>query len=143
MNTRTRIIVGVIALLVAFACGRFLSSERVRTEVKTVEVEKIVVKTEHVVTTIREKPDGSKDTTIVSDTDSKTKTDSSSTDNIKEVTLSKSTLNISALVGIQLPMSNNSLIYGLSATKSIIGPITAGVFVLNNASGGLSIGLNL
>jgi len=142
MTTRTKIITSVVLLAISFASGRFLSPTKTKTEIKTVEVEKIVVKVERVVTTIREKPDGTKETVIVADTKTDSKTNSVTTDDLKEVTNSRSNLNVSVLAGSGFPISGTSLVYGASVTKQIIGPFTATAWGLSNLSGGIGIGLN-
>ena len=143
METRTKIIIASLALLTVFAIGRFTSPTKVKTEVRTVEIEKIVTVVEHKTIKIFEKPDGTKETVIVSDTKSDSKSNSKDTDSKKEVTLSKSTLNISVLAGVKFPIDQTSVVYGASVTKQIIGPFTATAWGLSNLSGGIGIGLNL
>ncbi len=142
MQTRTKIILSIIALATVFAIGRFTSPEKIKTEIKTVEVEKFVTKVVHEVVTVIEHPDGTKETKTVKDTNSSSQSNSTTVVKKDEKTLSKDRINISVLAGGQLPLNSNSMLLGASAQKNVLGPITAGVWVLNNASGGLSIGLN-
>ncbi len=142
MTTKTKIIISIIALATAFASGRFLSPEKTKTVERIVEVEKIVTKVEHSTTVIVEKPDGTKETTIVKDTNTDSRTTKDSTTNSKESTISKDRLNISVLAGMQLPLSNSSSVFGASVTKNLIGPVTVSVWGLSNASGGVGLGLN-
>ncbi len=143
MNFKTKIIISLSALLVSFAAGRFLTPEKIKTEIRTIEVEKIVVKVEHKIITIHEKPDGSKETTEIVDTNTNSHTDSSSKDSLKEETKSKSYVNISVLGASKFPLDTNPLVYGLSIQKNVLGPITAGIFGLTDKTIGISLGLNL
>jgi hypothetical protein len=143
METRTKIIIASLALLTVFAIGRFSSPTKIKTEVKTVEIEKVVTIVKHETITITEKPDGAKETVIVTDTNTDSKSNSKATDTTKEVTGSKSTLNISILAGVKFPIDQTSVVYGASITKQIIGPFTATAWGLSNLSGGIGIGLNL
>lgn len=131
---------GIIIIIIAFCAGRYSSPEKIKTEIKTVEVEKIVTKIQHQTITIRENKDGSKDTVIITDTKSDQTDKAKSKTDEKEVTLSKDKLNISLLAGGSLPFT--SPIIGVSLQKNFIGPITLGGWLLNNSTGGLSIGIN-
>lgn len=142
MNTQFKVLIAVVALAISFASGRFLSPTKTRTETKVVEVEKVVVKVEHVVTTIRENPDGTKETIIVADTKTDSQSSRTVTDSIKEVIGKRNTLNVSVLAGIQLPLNTSSLVYGASLTKEVLGPITIGGWALTNKTVGISVGLN-
>lgn len=129
---KTYIFIGSLALLVAFGFGYFFAPNKIK------EVEKIVevVKVEHSTTVIREKPDGTKETTIVVDTDTRTDTK----ENTREETISKSKTNLSVLIG-----TDN---YGISALHTFLGPLTVGPWVITNKQFGdikygLSLGINL
>lgn len=129
----------VILLLVAFASGRFLSPTKIKTETKVVTVEKIVEKVVHSVTTITEKPDGTKETHIDTHSDTTAKSDTKEKDSKQEITKSNSTTNLSALIGINT--------YGISLSRNLLGPITFGPWVISNTSfqdlkAGISIGVN-
>jgi hypothetical protein len=43
MTTKIKIIIGVVALATAFAVGRWTGPTKIKTEIKTVTVEKIVL----------------------------------------------------------------------------------------------------
>ena len=151
MNTKTIIIVSIVALLTAFAFGRWSAPEKVK--IQTIEVEKKtddkkVNIDDHKVTTITEtdKPDGTKvKTTIISDnrntkiTDKKT--DDTTTTTTKEIDRSTSKVTISALAAMNVTKFGLP-IYGASVTKSILGPITVGAFGLQNGTVGMSLGLS-
>ena len=150
MSTKQMLIIGAVALLTAFAVGRWSAPEKVK--IQTVEVEK---KTEdkkvniddHKVTTIVEtdKPDGTKTkTTVITDNkDTKVvdkKTDDTTKTTTKEIDKSSSNVTISALAAINIT-SPGLPIYGASVTKPILGPITVGIFGFQNGMAGASVGL--
>lgn len=143
MQTRTKVFISIAALAVAYASGHYFSPEKIKTEVRTVEVEKIVTKVVHQTITIHEKPDGTKDTTIVTDANTNSTTNKESKDATKEVTVSKDRFNISVLAGSTFPLNLSSPIYGISVNRNILGPLTAGIFGMTNSTVGISLGLNL
>ena len=134
MSNKIKIVVVIIVVAIAFLAGQ----KSVPEKTKTVEVEKVVTVVEHKVITIKENPDGSKETTITTDK----KTDSKTDKTAEEKTSIKSKTNISLLVGTSSPLSTLDTVYGISANKELIGPVTVGAWVLTNKSIGLSIGLN-
>jgi len=152
MNNKTKVIIAVSAILVSFASGRFLTPTKVVTVVKTVEVEKKTSasdKKTHKETTIVEstKPDGTKETTtkIVEVDDTK----KHSTDDITKQSESTSTvtkggsrLSVSALAGVSLSNFSGGPIYGASVSRELLGPISLGVWGLNNSTAGISLGLS-
>lgn len=145
----------LVMLATAFAFGRYTVAVKTVTVTKTVEVEKKVTdidaeQKKHTKTTVVEtqSPDGAKTktTTITQDTDSKKNTDivdntkKDETD-IKTVTEAGSKVTISALGGVHINGLSSKLIYGVSVSKPILGPITAGAFVLSEPAAGVSLGL--
>lgn len=142
MDTRTKIIASVALLALAFASGRFLTPEKTKVEVKTVTVEKLVTQVVHQKVYIKENPDGTKETTVVTDTTTDSKTNSKSSDETKESTIRKDRINISVLAGSTFPINLSAPIYGVSANKNILGPITGGIWVLSDKTAGISLGLN-
>jgi|ERR1051326_3912424 lipopolysaccharide export LptBFGC system permease protein LptF len=171
METRTKIIISVVALAVAFASGRWLAPTKVKIEKevvvqeKIVEVEKKSTQTDkdqekHKKTVKKEitRPDGTKEviTTTEDDTNTKQVTkvedDKSKQDDTtkveketKEVTRSGSPVTISLLTGASLKFENGlsagPVVYGASVSKPILGPISMGLFGLNNGTFGVSVGL--
>jgi hypothetical protein len=150
MSTKQIVIICVIALLGAFAAGRWSAPEKIK--IQTVEVEKKtnekqVAVDDHKVTTITEtdKPDGTKvKTTVIAD-NSKTKVDDKSTDDTtktmtKEVDKSSSKVTISLLASMHLS-SPGLPIYGAAVTKPILGPLTVGIFGFQDSTAGVSVGL--
>ncbi|MFN9955213.1 MAG: hypothetical protein ACK55I_19125, partial [bacterium] len=82
--------------------------------------------------------DGSNETVIITDTKSDEKGKSNTDIKNKEVT-NKGSFNISVLAGSSVPING---VLGVSATKSVLGPITVGAWGLTNGTAGLSVGLN-
>lgn len=161
MTLKNKLIIGSVAMLSAFAAGRYTVPTKIVTEIKTVEVEKktdtskkdIAKKTKkHTKTVIDIKPSGEKTitTTTDSDTSSDNKSASASSESSqkdesssKTVESNQSKVTISALAGIN-PFQSvgvNSLLYGASLTKPVFGPFTLGTFVFSNGLIGASAGL--
>ena len=135
----SKYILFVIVIIISYATGRYMSPEKIKTEVKTVEVEKVVTKIEHKTVKIKENKDGSKETIIITDSRADSNTNIRSQDKTKESTV-RDKINVSLLAGNSLPIS--APIFGASVQKNFIGPITLGAWVLTNKTGGLSVGLN-
>lgn len=158
MSTKLKIAVGAIALLAAFAAGRFLTPEKVRIETRTVEVEKKTSESSsdtnidrHRETTTTEttRPDGTKEkkTTVVEDTQANRKHDdktddekSSDSSSVKIVERSSAKVTISALAAVN-PFTPGPFLYGASISKPILGPLSLGAFGFSDGRIGLSAGL--
>jgi hypothetical protein len=157
MELKTKLIIGGVTLLSAFAVGRYTVPEKVKIEIKTIEVEKVVYKErtdssskykKRTVTTSTTKPTGETETKTETfweketekktdkekDTDKKTNTDKTS-----ETTRGDSKVTLSMLGGWDL--LGNRPVYGGSITKPVLGPFTLGIWVLSSPSFGASIGL--
>lgn len=160
MTTSKKIGALAVSLLAAFAAGRWAAPTKVVTQVKTVEIENKTDKTKsdtgkdrHQETTVTEvtRPDGTKEKTTktVTDTQTNTKVTSAETDkkdvesvSTKEVTRDSSKVTLSALAGAQLSFSGaGPIVYGGAITKPILGPVTVGVWGLSSGTGGFSAGL--
>lgn len=159
MSTKLKIGLAIATAATCFALGRYTTPTKVIETVKTVEVEKKQeqVKTDQdkhkeTTTTETDAPDGTKTlvTKVVEDTQTDTK--KSSSDQIvtkqtetKETTRGGSIASFALLGGIQPSFSGGlsagPLVYGASASKQVLGPVSVGVFGLSNGVGGLSIGL--
>jgi hypothetical protein len=142
MSSQSKIIVSVIVLAAAFAAGRQSVPEKVKTEIKTVEVEKIVTVVKKEVVTIVENPDGSKQTTIVTDTRTDSQTNTNASNQTTEETKKNKKLNVSILAGTSPSFNLTELVYGASISKEVVGPVTVGAWALTNRSVGISVGLN-
>lgn len=143
-----KIIAILVAVVVAFAVGRYTAPEPAvqivedtkthedKTENKDIEKEKII--------TIIEHPDGTKETVIEEKEKDKSQThtitDEESHKSITVIPPKMNILNISALAGT--PYNEWKPVYGVHVTKNIAGPITVGVFGLTSKTVGLSVGLS-
>ena len=88
------------------------------------------------------KPDG----TITETTTTKTESETVTNTNNKTETIvqgKKSSLNLSALAGINVTNPSGGIIFGGHISKQILGPISIGVFGLSNGTAGLSVGIQL
>lgn len=127
--TKTQYGILALALLTAFASGRFLTPTKTITEVKTVTIEKIVeVKDtdEKKTTTVVQKPDGTTTTTTTSDTTTHTSTTddtSKATDSKKTVENNKSRYSLGFLAGTDITNLTKGYSPGLIGTVQFIGPI--------------------
>jgi hypothetical protein len=151
MKLKTKIIIAVVTVAGVFALGRYTAPSVIVTEIKTVVVEKVVYTQTRSKTTIDKKPDGSETTVIISDTNTQDHTNSTSTDTTKETPVSKTKVNVTALVGSSFAITNPAdalvstrvlPIYGLSVTAPVFGPVTLTGFGLSNLIFGGGVGLN-
>lgn len=136
MKLQYKILIIVVLMAASFAVGR-----------RSVPAPSIGVATKshdttnsdtHKVTTIEKDPSGKETTTITEDTVTHTQADSSSKESISPIKQSK--INISALVGTDI--HDLKPMYGISASKEFIGPITLGAWGLTNGTAGISVGLD-
>jgi len=141
LSTRTKVIISVVVVLGAFATGRYsANSPTVKTDIKT-DTDTQAQRDTHKTTVITEDPKTKNKTiTITEDTIVNTQT-VAKTDDKTTVTASKSIINISALAGLDTSRGFVP-VYGLSANKELIGPITVGAFGLTNGVIGVSVGFN-
>lgn len=144
MQKRTKVILVLLVVIGAFAGGRYSVPTPDTTTEKTItkDQERQVDTNKKKTTTIVTEPSGKKTETIVEETNKTAKTDTrtSATESVSE-TYKSPTINISALVGVDT-MSNFKPVYGISASKQFIGPITLGAFGLTNGTLGVSVGIN-
>lgn len=154
---KSKILVGVVLLLTAYAFGRWSAPEKIKIETKIVEVDKKVDDTKsdtnrdkHKTTTVTEivRPDGTKETTTTTSEDTEThktseghsaeerETESAS---LKEVTRATQKTTLSVLYG--MPFTGGVPVYGGSVTRGILGPICIGGFALTSGVVGVSLGL--
>lgn len=149
MTLKTEIIGGVIILLVTFAAGRYsVQAPTVKTTIQeSAKVDTDLNKDTHkkTVSVTVKLPSGTTKTTttVTEDTISDKRVDSEKLSSVTQtITPPKTgTINVSALAGISLV--NGQPVYGASASKEFIGPLTIGVFGLTNGVLGASIGVNL
>ncbi len=130
----------ILLMLGSFTAGRNTEKSTVKLVVKTVEVEKVVEQQQHSVTTITTKPDGSKEETITKDTSTHSNTNSDTNiSSTEKSSPSKGSFTLQALAGYDI--GTTSLVYGISISKTVLGPISVGVWGLSDKTIGASIGL--
>jgi len=142
MTFKNQVLFTFLASVAAFAGGRYSMRQPAVTATVKEKEQKQVAKEVHTqtTTTVTKLPTGEVKTTTTTDTVANTQiTKKTDTESKISVNLQKN-LNISALAGINIP--DKTPIYGVSVSKEIVGPFTAGVFGLNNGTAGISIGLN-
>lgn len=149
MTSRQKYILAGVLIIAAFASGRFLTPEKVRIETKIVEVEKKVkVKDKKKDTTIIEitRPDGTKEKKTVITEDTKTKTDQErKTDAVQTVERSRQAgrTSVSILAGGTLASGFTApVVFGVHASRAVLGPVSVGVFGLSNGTLGGSLGVS-
>jgi hypothetical protein len=154
MSEKTKTLITLALMVFSFAAGRWLVPEKVKIEKQIVEVEKkskdknAEKNTRKTTTTTKTVyPDGrvEESTVVVEETDRKSSSTEVSEGNkteteLKEITNSSSKVSIQGLAGYRLTTSELPLL-GLSVSKPILGPITVGVWGLNNSTFGASLGL--
>lgn len=142
MTIKDKIILGLLALVVSFAAGRFTATKpNVTTQTVTNE-DKDIKKdvNDEKVTTITEKSTGEKQTTIVEKKTTSVVTDdkiASKTDT--KVVNSQQTTSIVGMVGIDYHTKERA--YGLGVSHDFVGPVSLGVFGFTNGVIGVSIGV--
>lgn len=159
MQTKTKLVICAASIVISYAFGYYEAPYKIKTEIKTVEVEKKVETSEsdternkhRKITTIETTaPDGTKTktTTSTEDTSTSKKTDSSTSDDTsksttekKEIIKTGKTLNIAVLASEHITAPGVP-VYGASVTTTLVGPVTVGVFGFTNGAIGASVGLN-
>lgn len=144
MSSSRQYLIGLIILILAFLAGRY-SQIDTKTETKTESTDiKQIDKDSHTKTTIVsvKNPSGEEVTTtiITKDTDTEIK-DNKQVDSLTltQTTSKKMDTNISFLVGLK--PTTFQPVYGISAGKPILGPITVGVWGLTDTTFGVSLGV--
>lgn len=145
MNTRTKIIIVLIAVAGSFAIGRWSAPVKTKVITTTTSTTSDQKNTnEHKVVTIVETVDKSghpsKVTTIQDQKDTKENINTvknTSTTTIKDN--SHPLTNISVLAQIN---QLDNIIYGLSVTHNVLGPFTIGTFAFTDKRYGVSVGLS-
>lgn len=162
MRLRYKILIGLAALLSAFAVGRFITPTRVEEKEKIVYKDKIVEKKVYVkavnkkdnkvtVITVTVKPDGTKTTeTKIVDKDQTLIDETGKTDIVKDTTSTKETSKVVEnkhddwLLSLAVKSNFNKLVpdYGATAQRRILGPFYLGVFAFTDSTFGGSIGIS-
>lgn len=155
MNDKQKLFIVILGLAIAYAAGMY--TDRVvetkvtkiqSTKTESQELDKKDKNTHKVTKTVTIKAkDGSSTTTVTTDTTTEVKDidkkESETLKKSKTVTDTKSAgkLNISLLASYDL-MNPKVPAVGLSVSKEVLGPVTAGVWGLNSGIIGISIGLD-
>lgn len=135
MKTRYKILIGVIALIVAFAFGKYSAHPGT----KTVDVVHYKTKIQtHTVTVVVTKPNGTHQSTTT--TDQTQYADTHSKSDVTVIKATNSSIKISALAGIDF--SQRKIAYGAEVSKQILGPISVGAWGLTDGVIGVSIGIS-
>lgn len=131
-----------ISLILAFAFGRFSTPTKTETKIETVEVEKKQKDVKSDIITVEViKPDGTKTTTITDKTETKIQDNILSKQTMdKIVEKSYSITNISLLSGMDI--TSPKIIYGVSVSKNLLGPVVIGLWGMTNSTAGASIGVS-
>ncbi len=132
-------ILAIIAVM-CFAWGRYsVTPTKISANViTTTDVVKDVVTDR--VTTTTETPGGPKSTTVTEHITSETNKTHNKTSVVTSDS-SRPTLNISLLAATNINEAFKPL-YGVSVSKQVVGPVTAGLFVLSGGTIGVSVGIN-
>lgn len=146
MTLKNKLILAILGLSLAFVAGRYTNqvTETSHSQVTSNE-DKNVQKDTHdkVITTITEKPDGEKQTTITETKDviSVTQDDKHSVSVVdtSKITGSSPKTTVSALAAIDIHTKLPT--YGASISHELIGPISVGVFGLTSGVAGVSLGI--
>ena len=146
MSLKYKVLIGVLALATAYACGRWMSPTKIVTQIQTVEIEKKTEdkqKDEHKKTIIVKKPDGTTTTTITDDTKSQDQEKDDTTitqDEKKEVDYSSAKTTVAMLARVSVS-SVGLPTYGVLVSRPLLGPLTVGAFGFQDKSIGLALGL--
>lgn len=138
MSVKSKVIIAAIALLAAFAFGRYSAPAFRKTETETHESKDVE---KHKKTTVveTEKPDGTKEKKTVVEEGSKRSSNKDARSS-EEIRRDASKVTVSTLAAIHIfPGAYTS--YGVSIMKPVLGPITLGAFYLTPGIIGASIGL--
>lgn len=136
---------GVIALVGAFGLGWQSHSLRSKPEIVQTQAEEQVKKDKDIKQVVTEvitkEPSGKEVRTVVTETETKVVTVKDKNTESKTETKASDQYTINLMAGI----SKDNLvtpIYGASASKKFIGPISLGAWALTNGTGGLSVGMS-
>lgn len=135
-DTKLKVVAVVLALTAAYTTGRYTAGPAVKASVVTDTVKDTDTTK---VTTTTETPSG-KTTTITEHTT----TTLERTSKTKSETTLKPKWNVSALASIDLNRLKGDIVpsYGLHVSKEVFGSITAGGYVMDNGTIGLSLGFD-
>lgn len=122
----------------SFALGRY--SNRGITSTVDVTKEHEIAQDTKKITVVITAPDGKKTTKETTEIDTHVSTGVKKTVDT-QIKPKQPAINFSALVGSDVN-KHFEPIYGISVSKEFVGPVTAGIWTLNNGTIGLSLGVN-
>lgn len=138
LPSKQQVIIGSVAILVAFGLGRFSATHGGEVSTKS-DTQKVVDK--NVVTdkktTIVKEPTGKVTTVITEETHTDTKSDVDT--KTQEIIKPPPQWQVSALGGMDI--HTMTPVYGVAVSKQFLGPFTAGAFGLSNGIVGVSVGM--
>lgn len=139
---KSTLVAVTIVIIVAFALGRLSAPDVSTTSSQTTNTEKHQDKDVHEVVEETHLPDGTVKVKKTIDSSTKTDVEKSSTKQTEKIVApTGSKVNVSGIIAND-GFRSLTPIYGVSVSKEIIGPITAGVFGLTNGIIGASVGIN-
>ncbi len=143
MTLKTKIIISIVVILGAFAAGRYsVKNEITKTHETVTKTDTEVQKDIQVITkkVIIERPDGTKETTISKEINDKSQSDTKTTTAAKDSTkvVPPPSVNVAAMVGYDV--QSFKPVYGIEASKQMLGPMTVGLFGLSSGQIGVTIG---
>ena len=140
LNTKVKSLIACMIVLTAFAAGRYTGPKPATTTSETEIKDDSTIKT-HTTVVITKAPDGTVKTTETTDqTENKDVTQNKTTVAVAAIKTTKT--NISALTALVPENGSRIPRYGVSVSREIIGPVTAGIFGLSSGIVGVSIGIN-
>jgi hypothetical protein len=135
---KTNLYVGFICLALGLGIGRYTNRGIGSTTDTTKDTQQ--AQDTKKITVIITAPDGKKTKTETTEVDSHTSTETKKSVDVV-VKPKQPIINFSALAGTDINQPFKP-IYGVSVSKEILGPVTAGVWVLSNSTVGISVGVN-
>lgn len=143
-SDRNKVVYLAVIAAIAFCLGYEVDDSRKPSSetVKSTETQQFDTRQthEHIETVVSKAPDGSSVETItkdvVIDSDRQKTTQKQSSVVVEAV---KPKINLSVLGGYDI--NRHETLYGASASKEILGPVTLGVFGLSNSIVGVSVGI--
>lgn len=136
MNIRILALTAFISLAVGAALDRYLSPPLVKTQETSKETTKNNIET--VIKVVRQANGTEESTTTIIDHTVSKVADSK----VTEAPAPRKNLNVSALVGNDFSRGVFKVVYGVSVSKEVLGPVTVGIYGLTSGTVGVSIGLN-
>lgn len=157
-SSRSRLLYSVVALVVAFAFGRYTAPDRIeiKREIVTVEVENKQTQKDQSIDQNKKtteihvtRPDGTTFKKKITQTEKKTDTqlnqtierEKDTTQRESKVVETSRRLSVSVIAGPDFTNFAAPIVFGGHISRPFIGPISLGIWGLNSGVGGMSLGL--